>query len=235
MEESSGPELLKGETLELALKKRGQQTDVPVLSPTALEHYMACPRRWFFEYGLPTNTLDAEFSPLEKGNLVHKTLERTVRSAVQEGIKDEQSMIETLKHCFAEAVTEGMLGESDNTMPIPHSYAEEQDLAFTETNLEKLVTDNWLFFDGFTPQAFEYRFGFEDQVITYGGTRFRGYIDRIDVDAEGHALVIDYKSSSAAGNYLLPSRKQDAPPIALEEWHPRYIQAFLYASVLKQL
>ncbi|BCV18167.1 PD-(D/E)XK nuclease family protein [Leptogranulimonas caecicola] len=235
VEESSGPELLKGETLELALKKRGQQTDVPVLSPTALEHYMACPRRWFFEYGLPTNTLDAEFSPLEKGNLVHKTLERTVRSAVQEGIKDEQSMIETLKHCFAEAVTEGMLGESDNTMPIPHSYAEEQDLAFTETNLEKLVTDNWLFFEGFTPQAFEYRFGFEDQVITYGGTRFRGYIDRIDVDAEGHALVIDYKSSSAAGKYLLPSRKQDAPPIALEEWQPRYIQAFLYASVLKQL
>ena len=118
--------------------------------------------------------------------------------------------------------------------PCP-SHTEEQDLAFTETNLEKLVTDNWLFFDGFTPQAFEYRFGFEDQVITYGGARFRGYIDRIDVDAEGHALVIDYKSSSAAGKYLLPSRKQDAPPMVLEEWQPRYIQAFLYASVLKQL
>ena len=235
VEESSGPKLLKGETLELALKKRGQQTEEPVLSPTALERYMACPRRWFFEYGLPTNTLDAEFSPLEKGNLVHKTLERTVRSVVQEGVTDEKSMIETLKHCFSEAVTEGMLGEADNTMPVPHSYAEEQDLTAAESNLETLVTDKWLFFSGFTPQAFEYRFGFEDQVVTYSGARFRGYIDRIDVDADGHALVIDYKSSSAVGKYLLPIRKKDAPPMALEEWQPRYIQAFLYASVLQQL
>lgn len=232
VEDSLGPELLKGETLQLALKKRGQQSDVPVLSPTALEHYMACPRRWFFEYGLPTNTLDAEFSPLEKGNLVHKTLERTVRSAVQEGAFDEKSMIETLKHCFSEAVAEGVLGESDNTMPVPHSYAEEQDLTAIESHLETLVSDKWLFFDGFTPQAFECRFGFEDQAITYGGARVRGYIDRVDVDADGHALVVDYKSGSATGKYYLPLKKEEQN---LEDWQPRYIQAFLYATVLKQI
>ncbi len=41
--------------------------------------------------------------------------------------------------------------------------------------------------------------------MTYAGVRVRGKVDRIDVDANGRAVVIDYKLSGLASGYGLSS------------------------------
>ena len=55
--------------------------------------------------------------------------------------------------------------------------------------------------EGWTPRYFEQRFGFGSPALVVhtpeGEVRLHGYIDRIDVDAEGRLRVVDYKASGA--------------------------------------
>ena len=48
-------------------------------------------------------------------------------------------------------------------------------------------------FIGYQPRFFELRFGREENVVEYAGAQFTGSIDRVDVNAHGQALIIDYK------------------------------------------
>jgi len=53
--------------------------------------------------------------------------------------------------------------------------------------------------EGWTPRYFEQKFGFGSPALVVhtpeGEVRLHGYIDRIDVDAEGRLRVVDYKAS----------------------------------------
>jgi ATP-dependent helicase/nuclease subunit B len=46
---------------------------------------------------------------------------------------------------------------------------------------------------GLTPLALEHRFGFAPAEFEMGGVPVRGVLDRVDVDADGRAAVLDYK------------------------------------------
>ncbi len=54
---------------------------------------------------------------------------------------------------------------------------------------------------GWTPRYFEQRFGFGEQALVVhtptGEVRLHGYIDRIDVEADGRLRIVDYKASGA--------------------------------------
>jgi ATP-dependent helicase/DNAse subunit B len=53
--------------------------------------------------------------------------------------------------------------------------------------------------EGWTPRYFEQRFGFGEKPLVVqtpeGDVRLHGYIDRVDVNTEGHLRVVDYKAS----------------------------------------
>ena len=49
---------------------------------------------------------------------------------------------------------------------------------------------------GFTPAWFEQPFGDAETPLAIGAVRLRGCIDRVDLDAQGRAVVIDYKWSA---------------------------------------
>lgn len=56
-------------------------SDLPVLSPTSLETYAACPRRWFFSHALRLRSVDRpeeidRLQARDKGTLAHLVLER---------------------------------------------------------------------------------------------------------------------------------------------------------------
>lgn len=52
------------------------------LSPTSLETLRNCPRKWFFERGLATHTIDAEMDALAKGTLYHDVLNHVLEGAI---------------------------------------------------------------------------------------------------------------------------------------------------------
>ena len=107
---------------------------------------------------------------------------------------------------------------------VPHTPSEQRRLAEVERDVETLLEYESSRFVGFEPRLFEGRFGGSTGLpASYAGADFVGTIDRIDVDAEGRALVIDYKHKSSLfdeyalcgsggadweGGFVLPGRVQ---------------------------
>ena len=87
---------------------------------------------------------------------------------------------------------------------------------------------------GFEPRFFEWGFGRGGARVEYAGVLITGTVDRIDVDAHGQAVVIDYKHKSDAGfaaEYdVLPKGGFPAGAPAL----PRRVQSLIYAQVVRR-
>ena len=87
---------------------------------------------------------------------------------------------------------------------------------------------------GFEPRFFEWGFGRGGARVEYAGVLLTGTIDRIDVDAHGQAVVIDYKHKSDAGfaaEYdVFPKGGADGAALAL----PRRVQSLVYGQVVRR-
>ena len=84
---------------------------------------------------------------------------------------------------------------------------------------------------GWRRHGLELRFGFEADeggrslpALELGGVRVRGMIDRVDVNASGHALITDYKSGAARSEQ--PAARWNAD---------RRLQVALYLLVVREL
>ena len=191
------------------------------VSPTSLENWATCPFRYFLGYVLRLSALEpaeeGEFiSPLERGSLIHKILERFIGEAANDGglpAADEgwrpvqrRRLMEIAEEEFDAAESRGVTGKS-----LLWGLAKRDILADLETFLEE---DEKLREGAGTGEiAVEVTFGFggDTPEVTDAetGLRFRGKIDRVDVSADGRsALVIDYKTGSAR-----PYRALDNDPI----------------------
>ncbi len=191
------------------------------VSPTSLESWARCPFSYFLGHVLRLSALDAveegeSISALERGSLIHGILERfigEIGSAGRLPASDEEwppaqrrRLMEIAEEEFEGAESRGVTGK-----PLLWEMEKGDVLAELETFLEE---DEKLRADGRTGRiVVESGFGFggESLEVTDAetGLRFRGYIDRIDVSADGKsALVIDYKTGSAR-----PYRALDKDPI----------------------
>lgn len=207
------------------------------MSPTRLEHYAVCPRRYFFATTLGIGSDDDEPEPwmmsaIDKGVLVHDVLEKfTIKHAhrVADGgpwpddaRRDALHMIETaLEKALQRGKTpDGLLFE--NTV-----------VALQDQVLELLETDDRKRAEtGLVPSAdrVEQAFGGEGQasavVVDLGNgrqARFSGRIDRIDKTPSGDAVrVVDYKTGKAEGT----SKPHEADITA----KGRQLQLSVYAS-----
>ncbi|HIY50623.1 MAG TPA: PD-(D/E)XK nuclease family protein [Candidatus Olsenella avicola] len=117
---------------------------------------------------------------------------------------------------------------------VPHDARQAGQLRALRRDLSTLLDYEAGALVGFEPRYFEWGFGRGGAEVEYAGVRLTGTIDRIDVDAHGQAVVIDYKHKSDvgfAGEYdVFP--KDGADPSALQL--PRRVQSLVYGQVVRR-
>ena len=161
--------------------------------------------------------------------------ERVPGSRVDAGTLEHAT--ELLRAEFAEHLAHQRLDGSTRSKQalVPHGQSEQRMLDELERDLVDTLAFESERFRGFEPRLFEGRFGGSSGLAaTYAGVDLVGTIDRIDVDAEGRALVIDYKHKSALfDEYALSPRGDDEE--RSEFLLPRRVQTLVYASVARRL
>lgn len=217
----------------------------PLLSASQIETYLECPYKWFSLRRLRLSDADASFGPAEMGTFAHRVLELTHGQLSEEhhSVHDVTSGLprahELLDQHFADHLRHQYLLRGHNPVDpqalIAHGPRESAQLDALRDDLHSLFdyeADRLL---GFEPQQFEWSFGRGSEVVEYAGARLVGTIDRVDVDAHGQALVIDYKHKSAAGfarEYDVFGQNTHEKNQPLGEL--RRVQSLIYAQVIRR-
>ncbi len=122
---------------------------------------------------------------------------------------------------------------------VPHTATEEYQLVLLRRDLLSEVSFEVGRFRGFAPRYFELRFGgpsAKAHHVIYAGVDFVGTIDRVDVDAHGRAVVIDYKHKGANGFSAEYDAFEQESPASLEELKlPRRVQSLIYAQIVRRM
>jgi len=191
-------------------------------SPHSLETLGACPRRFFFRYGLgirppepPLDDCDRWLGPLEAGTVLHAILEKFVRRLIQRGDTPRADRAQTTE--LGEILDAELAEWRHSTPPIT-------EVAFDSTRhelaaaLQTFLSDEERLYSqtGMRPIAIEVAIGLapsepgtsfdtiEPMTVDLPGgkqLKLRGRIDRVDgLDDASHGRIYalwDYKSGSA--------------------------------------
>ena len=206
-------------------------------SPTALEHYAACPYRFFLSAIQRLSPLEIpgeveELGPLEKGSMTHEVMYELMSELRDEGVKVSQA---TLPEVFArlEAVIKHVTQKfADDFVPaIEQVWLDGIELLRADLRewLRRVAQDtDW------APWRFELGFGLPQReqqdpssvtspVPLTHGLKLRGSIDLVELSTRGTVRATDYKTGR--------SRAKPGSIVG----GGRHLQPVLYALVLEQL
>lgn len=231
----------------LVLRHRdGEGEDAPLVprltSASQIEAYSTCPLCWFVSYRVKPQSIDAGFGNMEKGNFVHDVLEHLHARFPQEGMervtpenlpRAQKLLCEVFDETLAEHAgkrgTEGPL--------VPLSPVEERQVAEILPQLEGVLAYESEALAPFAPRYLE--FAFNELQVEYAGWPLGGRIDRVDVDAENRAVVIDYKHRSGVEEFKLADptvrdEESGEAPIDDPRWLPPHTQTLIYAQAMRR-
>lgn len=231
----------------LVLRRRdGEGEDAPLVprltSASQIEAYSTCPLCWFVSYRVKPQSIDAGFGNMEKGNFVHDVLEHLHARLPQEGMErvtpeNLPRAQELLHEVFAETLVEHA-GKRGNEGPlVPLSPVEERQVAEILPQLEGVLAYESEALAPFAPRYLE--FAFNELQVEYAGWPLGGRIDRVDVDAENRAVVIDYKHRTGVEEFKLADptvrdEESGTAPIDDPRWLPPHTQTLIYAQALRR-
>lgn len=231
----------------LVLRRRdGEGEDAPLVprltSASQIEAYSTCPLCWFVSYRVKPQSIDAGFGNMEKGNFVHDVLEHLHARLPQEGMERVTPMNlprakELLHEVFAETLTEHAGKRGTEGPLVPLSPVEERQVAEILPQLEGVLAYEAEALTPFAPRYLE--FAFNDLKVEYAGWPLGGRIDRVDVDAENRAVVIDYKHRSGVEEFKLADptvrdEESGTAPIDDPRWLPPHTQTLIYAQAMRR-
>ncbi len=193
----------------------GPRTD-RVLSPTSLEDYARCPRRYLFarELGLHTPfrpEANERMAEWDRGVLIHEILARYVGERIEGGLPPSlERLVGIARERLALAEEEGRCGPPVVASAERSVLLRELRRFFEEDRLEPVAVE--LAFGvgserdaaengrGPDPEAPERRAQPVEVVSSRGRVvTFRGFVDRIDRDNDGTVVVSDYKTGRQSG------------------------------------
>lgn len=231
----------------LVLRRRdGEGEDAPLVprltSASQIEAYSTCPLCWFVSYRVKPQSIDAGFGNMEKGNFVHDVLEHLHARLPQEGMErvtpeNLPRAQELLREVFDETLAEHASKRGNEGPLVPLSPVEERQVAEILPQLEGVLAYEAEALAPFVPRYLE--FAFNELKVEYAGWPLGGRIDRVDVDAEDRAVVIDYKHRSGVEEYKLADptvfdEKTGAVPADDPRWLPSHTQTLIYAQAMRR-
>jgi CRISPR/Cas system-associated exonuclease Cas4 (RecB family) len=177
-----------------------------LFSATQLEALGTCPRRYLYRYLLrvePPELVEFDpekwLDPLERGSLLHRVYENTLRYARERGVEYRSK---EFKAIAVEAFNES-IAVTRERLPPPGDEVLEREVRELRDDLRRFVKlivqhqPDWV--------ELEYRFGGSDRPLVVetplGPMRLRGAIDRVDQIDDNKLLVIDYKTGRKYGYY----------------------------------
>ncbi|MDB1847292.1 PD-(D/E)XK nuclease family protein [Collinsella aerofaciens] len=231
----------------LVLRRRdGEGEDAPLVprltSASQIEAYSTCPLCWFVSYRVKPQSIDAGFGNMEKGNFVHDVLEHLHARLPQEGMErvtpeNLPRAQELLREVFDETLAEHASKRGNEGPLVPLSPVEERQVAEILPQLEGVLAYEAEALAPFAPRYLE--FAFNDLNVEYAGWPLGGRIDRVDVDAENRAVVIDYKHRSGVEEFKLADptvrdEESGEAPIDDPRWLPPHTQTLIYAQAMRR-
>ena len=257
------PRHLTRETLEQELQGliEVSREGLPLLSASQIETYLECPYKWFTQRRIKISQVDTEFAPMQMGTFIHRVLELTHASLLAEALGCDVTEVDlavepvllqdvagsritsdnldhakqVLDTCFAQVWDEQFnnINRASSNELIPHSIQERKQVENIRENLKNLLEFEASHFVGYQPRFFELRFGREENVVEYAGAQFTGSIDRVDVNAHGQALIIDYKHKGT-NDLKAYSAKLSLDSELSKEILPRHVQSAIYAQIMRK-
>ena len=231
----------------LVLRRRdGEGEDAPLVprltSASQIEAYSTCPLCWFVSYRVKPQSIDAGFGNMEKGNFVHDVLEHLHARLPQEGMErvtpeNLPRAQELLHEVFAETLAEHEKKRGNEGPLVPLSPVEERQVAEILPQLEGVLAYESEALAPFAPRYLE--FAFNELKVEYAGWPLGGRIDRVDVDAENRAVVIDYKHRTGVEEFKLADptvRDEKTGEAAIDDprWLPPHTQTLIYAQAMRR-
>lgn len=157
-------------------------------SASQIEAYLRCPYRWFYEMVLAPVELDREYEARDEGAFAHRLLASVYREVSEQGSGGlDQAALPDALSALQDAYEMECARQGD-----PASVREMAGRRKALQWVRRIVTEDAARDDGFHPAFIEQEFGSE-KLVSIGDFELRGRIDRVDVDAGGRAVVIDYK------------------------------------------
>lgn len=231
----------------LVLRRRdGEGEDAPLVprltSASQIEAYSTCPLCWFVSYRVKPQSIDAGFGNMEKGNFVHDVLEHLHVRLPQVGMErvtpeNLPRAQELLREVFDETLAEHAKKRGNEGPLVPLSAVEERQVAEILPQLEGVLAYESEALTPFAPRYLE--FAFNELQVEYAGWPLGGRIDRVDVDAENRAVVIDYKHRSGVEEFKLADptvrdEESGEAPIDDPRWMPPHTQTLIYAQAMRR-
>lgn len=231
----------------LVLRRRdGEGEDAPLVprltSASQIEAYSTCPLCWFVSYRVKPQSIDAGFGNMEKGNFVHDVLEHLHARLPQEGMErvtpeNLPRAQELLHEVFDETLAEHAGKRGTEGPLVPLSAVEKRQVAEILPQLEGVLAYEAEALAPFAPRYLE--FAFNELKVEYAGWPLGGRIDRVDVDAENRAVVIDYKHRTGVEEFKLADptvrdEESGTAPIDDQRWLPPHTQTLIYAQAMRR-
>lgn len=203
------------------------------LSASQIESYLECPYQWFAKRRMKLARLEEGFTAAERGNFIHDTLEMFYRrfqdtiapKVTAETLSDAQALMEQV---FADTAEHHMNGRPGGGRYVPATEMERRTRDALLPKLKQFLEFETTFLPSFTPWKFECEYG----PLSYAGCSLEGRIDRIDIDEQGRAVVIDYKSSLSDAYRLHESKEEKAEEATFSL--PGKMQALIYAQAVRR-
>ncbi|MBV9818297.1 MAG: PD-(D/E)XK nuclease family protein [Solirubrobacterales bacterium] len=199
-----------------------------IVSAGALERYSDCPMRWLVESQLAPEPLAPTPEPIVRGSVMHALLERTIAElggpVTEASLAEAEAILDLLVDELSQTGAELAIGEP--------AVVRAGAVRAIEADLRRYLEHEAASGAAWRPFGLELGFGFDEEAsappLALGeGAEpvfVRGLIDRIDVDADGRALIRDYKSGPRGADQPVARWQQD-----------RRLQVALYMLVARDL